>query len=118
MVSNFRFVADGLAYTCSTGQAHPPQRDSWWWFVVAGDRQRYAPFRSTAGDTQESVRSRVVEFYSNRLARLAEPPERRGFGGHRFGRQAGVPADAAVPPVESSEAHGRSNAPAPVAAEA
>ena len=81
MVKTFRFEEDGRDYACSMGLPHPPQKESWWWFVVSGDRQRYAAFRADAGDTLESVRSRVMQFYNNRLARLAEPPMRRGFGG-------------------------------------
>lgn len=80
MVKTFRFEEGGRTYSCSIEQARPPRNEAWWWFVVSGDENRYAPFRAVAGDTQESVRTRVVGFYTDRLASRAAPPVQRGFG--------------------------------------
>jgi hypothetical protein len=70
-------------------RAAPPQgrpdesrEGAWWWFRVSGDAQRYAPFHSAADDTAASVRSRIVAYYADLLARRAQPlSPRRPLGG-------------------------------------
>ena len=68
---------------------------AWWWFTVSGDQQSYAPFQAVKEDTRASVQQRVVEYYTNRLVRLAEPSVR---GAHWSNRSAASkPAPAAKP---------------------
>jgi hypothetical protein len=74
------FEHDGRTYRCrpemfrSGGEAQ-----QWWWFDVSGDRQRYAPFRAAADDTERSVRARVVAYYDEVLARRAAPSVTHGW---------------------------------------
>jgi hypothetical protein len=82
MAGAFEFVADGRAYACRVEEPHGGRQEAWWWFGVQGDPNRYAPFRAEVGDTEASVRSRVVAFYEERLAR-------RGWVG--WHRREGVP---------------------------
>jgi hypothetical protein len=77
MIGPFEFSDGGRTYNC---QIRPPSgsiAEAWWWFEVSGDQQWYAPFRAAGNDTKASVRARVVAFYMNRLARLAEPAAAR-----------------------------------------
>ena len=75
---------------------------SWWWFTVSGDQQSYAPFQAVKEDTRASVQQRVVEYYTNRLTRLAEPSVR---GAHWSNRNSSKPAVAKTEPtVESTSA--------------
>jgi hypothetical protein len=69
---SFEFVDGGRSYSCRVEQATGSRPDTWWWFDVAGDRGRYAPFRAEAEDTQASVRARIVSYYETHL-------ERRGW---------------------------------------
>ncbi|HEX6631398.1 MAG TPA: hypothetical protein VF048_09915 [Gemmatimonadaceae bacterium] len=68
MIAGFDFVDGGRTYTCRAAAQCRGQADAWWWFVVAGDRNRYAPFRVTSNDTEASVRARIVEYYEGRMA--------------------------------------------------
>ena len=43
------------------------------WFAVSSDPQRYAPFEAVKGDTQRSIRSRIVKYYEHRLWVRAQP---------------------------------------------
>jgi len=64
MMTGFTFVHDGRTYACRA-------EESWWWFTVTRDANRYAPFRAAARDTRSSVRSRIVAYYLNHLAHRA-----------------------------------------------
>ena len=57
MISGFDFEDGGRKYTCTVEQHQAAAVDSWWWFGVTSDRQRYAPFRAASGDTRTSVQS-------------------------------------------------------------
>jgi hypothetical protein len=94
MINGFEFKDDGRTYTCTVEVRNGPAPESWWWFAVSGDQQRYAPFRAAKGDTQASVTERVVQFYTNRLFQLTQPTVR---GGHWNKRSAATPA--AAPPA-------------------
>jgi hypothetical protein len=89
MDTAFQFEDGGRTYTCRVGEAQtaPSARTArtapWWWFGVSGDGHRYAPFHADAGDTQESVRPRIVAYYEALLVRRAAPRApwmRRGQG--------------------------------------
>jgi hypothetical protein len=69
MTGAFHFVDGGRAYACRVEEPHGGRPEAWWWFDVAGDGNRYAPFRAAVGDTEESVRARIVAYYEERLAR-------------------------------------------------
>ena len=69
---SFEFVDGGRSYTCRLEEATSARSDAWWWFDVAGDRGRYAPFRVEPDDTYVSVRARIVTYYEAHL-------ERRGW---------------------------------------
>ena len=80
----FQFVDGGRKYTCRVaafGSAAAP----WWWVEVSGDASRYAPFRASDADTEDSVRARVVAYYEGHLERRAAPSShwgsRRGGNG-------------------------------------
>lgn len=83
MIKGFEFEDAGRAYQCTVESRPGPERESWWWFAVSGDAQRYAPFRAAAGDTRTSVQERVVAYYANRLFQLSQPRERGGHWGSR-----------------------------------
>jgi hypothetical protein len=65
----FDFVDGGRSYTCRVEEGCKGREDAWWWFGVAGDNGRYAPFRADVGDTEASVRARIVAYYEGHLAR-------------------------------------------------
>ena len=74
MTGAFDFVDGGRMYKCRVEEPDRGAREAWWWFGVAGDGSRYAPFRADVGDTEASVRARVIAYYENRVTR-------RGYGG-------------------------------------
>lgn len=82
MVGAFTFEQDGRTYVCTTEERKTPPAGTWWWFAVSSDPQRYAPFEAVAGDTQRSIRSRIVAYYEHRLWVRAQPVVPR----ERFGR--------------------------------
>ncbi len=69
MRGSFEFVEGGRAYACRVEEAGHGPREAWWWFAVAGDHGWYAACRAAVGDTEASVRQRVVADYETRLAR-------------------------------------------------
>ena len=91
MLAAFTFDEGGRTYECTPEERGDPSRGSWWWFTVSDDSQRYARFETAAGDTQSSVRARIVAYYEHRMWVRAQPVVRRGrFGG---------PAKPSVPPA-------------------
>lgn len=80
MSEPFEFEDGGRRYRCHVRRPADGVSESWWWFEVSGDQQAYGAFRAAKGDTKNSVRERVVNFYNHRLARLAEPPQPRHRG--------------------------------------
>lgn len=75
MIKGFDFEHDSKTYHCSV---EPLRGDSWWWFNVSGDPNRYAPFHAAGSDTRDSVKTRIVEYYANHIARRLAPPVPRG----------------------------------------
>ncbi len=72
MTKKFSFADGDRKYTCHI-EGLPGRTEAWWWFEVSGDSHRYAPFQAARGDTEESVRDRVVAYYLNMLQRRSEP---------------------------------------------
>jgi hypothetical protein len=96
MIEAFEFVDGDRKYRCHVRAPSRTISEAWWWFDVSGDQQMYAAFRAASNDTKASVRSRVLSFYTHRLARLAEPPQARHPRGRPPGSGAAKAAEAAV----------------------
>lgn len=94
MTDAFEFEESGLTYTCVAEARQRGDADRWWWFSVTRDQQRYAPFMAAKGDTVESVKTRILQYYKDLLFRRAQPPEPRSNW-----RQRGRPAAPATPPA-------------------
>jgi hypothetical protein len=97
----FEFEHDGRRFSCTVEQRRSARPESWWWFVVSTeDQHRYAPFQAAKGDTESSVRDRIVAYYDDLLARRAAPAQsywRRGPG--RPTPAAGVPVTTDAAPA-------------------
>jgi hypothetical protein len=94
MIKGFDFEHESKTYHCSVEPLRAQGGQAWWWFNVSGDPNRYAPFHAAGNDTRESVRTRIIEYYTNHLARRLAPPVPRG----RWQRQEqGAPAPAVAP---------------------
>ena len=91
MIGAFQFENEGRKYSCTVEGPKATRKEAWWWFSVTGDQQRYAPFQAVAGDTQASVRARIINYYTELLARRAMPYQPR----HQW---AGRPKSAAPAP--------------------
>jgi hypothetical protein len=70
---SFNFEDAGRTFACRIEEPRKPHTTAWWWFTVSSDSHRYAPFHSDAGDTEASVRARIVAFYDNRIAQRDAP---------------------------------------------
>ena len=77
MVKAFDFEENGRRYSCTIEVRRTVPAESWWWFTVSADQNRYAPFRAAPGDTQETVKTRIVEYYVDRLERRSAKAETR-----------------------------------------
>jgi hypothetical protein len=101
-MEGFEFVDGERTFACSVEKAPAAGNEAWWWFTVStDDRQRYAPFRASARDTQKSVRERIVAYYDELLERRAAPTVpywRRGAQSNEQGKAAAPTAAAAPPP--------------------
>ena len=73
MTRIFSFAEGDRNYQCRVERGAAGRTEAWWWFNVSGDSHRYAPFHAESGDTDASVRDRIVTYYSNLLARRSEP---------------------------------------------
>lgn len=83
MIKGFEFEHEGRHYLCTIEERKGAPSDSWWWFSISGDAQRYAPFRTAKDDSMASVSQRVVKFYADRLFALSQPTERGSHWGKR-----------------------------------
>jgi hypothetical protein len=97
MIKGFEFEHEERTYHCTVEplRAHGGG-DAWWWFNVSGDPNRYAPFHAAGSDTRDSVKTRIVEYYTNHLARRLAPPVPRGRW-QRQGAPAAAPTAAPAP---------------------
>jgi hypothetical protein len=73
MLDEFQFEADERVFSCYVATLGRKSEESWWWFSVSGDSNRYAPFRRLTSDTPADVQYRVVAYYRDRLAPRAAP---------------------------------------------
>ena len=98
---DFQFEERDKVFRCFTDAPKAPasaRSKHWWWFQVSGDESKYAPFKAAPDDTEASVRSRVIQYYFERLARRSEPS--RPFGGGR--RPAPAATTTAAPAAPST----------------
>lgn len=65
--------AVGCTLTCSTAGSPATPGTLWWWLQASGESQRYAAFRTAAGDTPENLRPRLLAYYDQLLADRARP---------------------------------------------
>jgi hypothetical protein len=96
MIKGFDFEHEDRTYHCTVEPLRARGGEPWWWFNVSGDPNRYAPFHAAGSDTRESVRTRIVEYYTNHLARRLAPPAPRG----RWQRQEAAAPAATPAPAE------------------
>jgi hypothetical protein len=73
MSKKFSFAEGDRKYQCRVEGPTGGRTETWWWFEVSGDTHRYAPFHAASGDTEASVRDRILAYYVNVLARRSEP---------------------------------------------
>jgi hypothetical protein len=108
MIDGFEFVDAGRTFTCVPEPLRTASREEgWWWFRVGGDTrgQRYAPFRTAAGDTEDAVHARVVAYYDDLLARRAMPAPSNHWGRRRMTAAASLhPAPASDTPASTPDA--------------
>ncbi len=83
LTKSFNFEDGGRTYTCAVEKSRTVKNEAWWWFNVSGDGQRYAPFHAVTGDTQETVKSRIVTYYNDRLTARSQPFAGRGHWAQR-----------------------------------
>lgn len=80
-MGRFEFSEGGRTFTCERGSSPATPGTTWWWVNVSGDGQRYAAFHTKAGDSQASVKPRIIAYYEQVLADRARPPiPRTSFG--------------------------------------
>ena len=100
MIGAFAFEHAGRTFTCHTEERRTAPVGTWWWFAVSYDQQRYAPFEVARGDTQQSVRTRIIEYYEHRLWVRAQPVvPKQHFA--RAGKPAAAAPAPAVPPAKT-----------------
>lgn len=106
MKDAFEFEESGLVYSCVAEARQRGDTERWWWFSVSRDQHRYAPFMAESGDTLDSVKSRIVQYYNDLLFRRAQPAEPRSHWAQRNkgGRPAAQPATAATAPAAAPAA--------------
>ena len=98
MVGAFQFEDGGRTYTCRIEGPRGARTESWWWFGVSGDQQRYAPFQASSSDTQKDVRARIITYYSDLLFRRSQPAVPRHHWAQRGkGTTPAAPATPATP---------------------
>ena len=93
-MGRFEFTEDGRTFTCERESSPATPGTQWWWLRVSGDALRYAAFHSKAGDTQASIKPRMVAYYAQVLADRARPPAPRPG----WGRRPGAPVAAVAVP--------------------
>lgn len=78
-----QFEDDGKTLTCRSASSPATPGTTWWWVAVSDESQRYAAFRTEAGDTPDNLRPRVVAYYKQLLADRARPREIRAHWSSR-----------------------------------
>jgi hypothetical protein len=75
LTSEFEFVDGGQTFFCTMEAPRHAGMPPWWWFrLESRDRNtRYAPFAASPKDTKESVKKRIIAYYTELLAIEARP---------------------------------------------
>ena len=75
MTQEFEFVDGGQTFFCTMEAPRHAGMPPWWWFrLESRDRNtRYAPFAASPKDTKESVKKRIIAYYTELLAIEARP---------------------------------------------
>jgi hypothetical protein len=75
----FEFVDDGgRTFYCHVEVPRRPGMAAWWWFRLESEgTTRYAPFEASPGDTERTVRKRILAYYDDLLAIQARPALQR-----------------------------------------
>ena len=102
MVKAFDFEDSGRTFTCKVEEPRGARTEAWWWFSVSGDANRYAPFQARSGDTKESVRARIAEYYTQLLFRRSQPAQPR----QHWARRSKETTAPAVPEAAGPETSG------------
>jgi hypothetical protein len=76
-VKELAFQDDGRTFTCHAASSPATPGTMWWWVSISGETQRYAAFRTEAGDNPTSLKRRVIAYYAQLLADRARPREIR-----------------------------------------
>ena len=85
------------------GVVYDPEAERYGNYVPTVLPLRYAAFHSKAGDTQASIKPRMVAYYAQVLADRARPPAPRPGWGRRPGAPAAAaPAPEAVAPAKEA----------------
>lgn len=104
VIEAFEFEDGGRTFTCRVEAPRASRPEAWWWFGVSTeDHHRYAPFQAAATDTESSVRSRIVAYYDDLLARRAAPATSYWRRGARTPDSQRSVAAAAEPSAPSAE---------------
>jgi len=98
MLGAFAFEEGGRTYTCKPATHDTPPEGTWWWFSVSNDSQRYAPFEAAPGDTQRTVRARIVTWYERHLWVRSQPAVP-----HERYRRPGRPGTGPTTPPKASD---------------
>ena len=101
MAAAFDFVefeSEGRTLTCRSGPSPATPGTNWWWLNVTGESQRYAAFRTEPGDTAETIKPRMLAYYTQLLVDRARPREIRA----RWSRPAPA-ADQAAPSQDAAK---------------
>ncbi len=72
-----------LTFTCRAETSPATRGTFWWWMSVTGESQRYAAFRTEPGDTEATLRPRILAYYAQLLADRARPREIRSHWSQR-----------------------------------
>jgi hypothetical protein len=77
-ITEFDFVDGDHTFYCSVEVPRKAGMAPWWWFRLdSSGNTRYAPFEASAGDTEQSVRTRIIAYYAGLLAIEARPAYQR-----------------------------------------
>lgn len=97
MLKAFDFADNGRTFSCRVEAPAGARTESWWWFQVSGDANRYAPFQAKSSDTQESVRTRIATYYADLLFKRSQPAQPRQHWAHRNRNTAAAPQEGGAP---------------------
>jgi hypothetical protein len=77
-MKEFQFVDEGRTFFCTVEVPRQEGMAAWWWFRLDTDGStRHAPFEAKPGDTQQSVRARILAYYAQLQAIKARPAYQR-----------------------------------------